>query len=96
MQDGQTKPRKHAKRLTRKEMMYLIEKAFLDGEKLGRANMDSIIRGSYPVQKPANGFQSWIDENENDFDILKSSKYYGCRVSDPEVNFAPGAMPSAH
>ena len=55
------KQREYAKRLTKKEILELLEQAFKEGEKLGRKNENSIYWTSYIKLDPTIGFNDWVD-----------------------------------
>jgi hypothetical protein len=52
--------REYAKRLTRKETLELLEKAFKAGEELGQENAKSIYWTSYIKLDPSAGFEEWV------------------------------------
>ena len=54
------KQREYAKRLSHKETLSLLEKAFLAGEKLGQENAKNIYWTTYIKQEPADGFKAWV------------------------------------
>ena len=55
------KQREYAKRLSHKETLALLEKAFLAGEKLGQENAKSIYWNSGHLKaKPIDGFNDWV------------------------------------
>ena len=54
--------RQEAKRLTKKETIELIHKAFIAGEEVGRENAKSIYWTTEPKVAPMEAFQNWKEQ----------------------------------
>lgn len=63
--------RQEAKRLTKKETIELIKKAFLAGEEVGRENAKNIYWTTYPKVAPMEALQNWKEQVAKECLFLK-------------------------